>query len=174
MPYLAPACQGLLIVIFLVSATGKLRSARALRELGASLAQTGLVRGDLGMPVGVALAAAEATLVAALLVPATTRLGFGGAAVLMAILSAGVFAVLQRGTVASCRCFGSSTAPLSARHLVRNGLICAVAVAGLLASSEDIPLAGQLTAGLVGAVLSLPLILVDDVFDLWAPARRPQ
>lgn len=125
------------------------------------------------MAVGVGLAAAEGILVALLILPTTTTIGFAYAAILTVALMAGVLTVINRGLVASCRCFGGSAAPLSARHVVRNGMLCGVAIAGLLAPSESIPLAGRVTAGLTGAVLGLPLILMDDVIELWAPVRRP-
>ena len=54
---------------------------------------------------------------------------------MLAAFTATLAAVLRSGTVASCACFGgTSTSPVSARHLTRNVLLLVLA---MLAASLD-------------------------------------
>jgi uncharacterized membrane protein YphA (DoxX/SURF4 family) len=86
----------------------------------------------LGLPAPEVLAgavpAAELACAAALvLVP-----GWGGVAAfgLLAVFTADLAAVVRSGRVVSCACFGAaSRAPVSARHLVRNGGLLVLALA---------------------------------------------
>jgi uncharacterized membrane protein YphA (DoxX/SURF4 family) len=68
--------------------------------------------------------------------------GWGGVAAfaLLAAFTATLAVVIRSGRVATCACFGgSSTKPVSVRHLLRNGVLLAMA---LLASTFDGPLVG--------------------------------
>ena len=63
--------------------------------------------------------------------------GWGGvlAFALLAAFTANLAFVIRSGRVATCACFGgTSTAPVSVRHLVRNGVLLALALA---ASTHD-------------------------------------
>ncbi|HEX5596095.1 MAG TPA: MauE/DoxX family redox-associated membrane protein [Micromonosporaceae bacterium] len=173
MLYLAPACQGLLAVVFLASAGSKLRSGQALRAFASSLAAMRLVRGAFAQPVAVAVALAEAVVMALVAAPPTRHAGFAVAAALLAVLTTGVVVVLARGAAAPCRCFGTSAAPLSRRHLVRNVLLAAVAVIGLVAPVGHPPLAGAIIALLGGALTGLLVTALDDLVTLFAPASTP-
>lgn len=115
------------------------------------------------------MAAAEAAVVVLLAVPATRTAGFVAAAALLAVLTAGIAVVLARGTTAPCRCFGASATPLSARHLVRNGVLVVVAVLGLAAPAGPPGIGPALVATLAGAVAGLLVTVADDVVELFAP-----
>lgn len=170
MPYLVSLCQGLLAVVLLVSATSKLRSGQALRAFSESLASMRLVRAARTRAVAIAVANAEGVAAALLLVPATRDAGFAAAAALLAVLTVGVAVVLARGTAQPCRCFGTSATPLSRRHLVRNVLLCAAALAGIAVPGGEPPLAGALIALFAGASAGLLVTALDELVTLFAPA----
>ncbi|MEU4568402.1 MauE/DoxX family redox-associated membrane protein [Micromonospora sp. NPDC023956] len=172
MPHLVVACQGLLAVVLLVSATSKLRSGQALRALADSLVAMRLVRSRWAVRITAALAVAEAVVAVLLLVPATRRAGFAAAAVLLAVLAGGVARVLARGTAQPCRCFGASALPLSRRHLARNVLLGTAALPGLVAAPPAPALAGTLLALLTGALAGLLVTALDDIVTLFAPTSR--
>jgi Methylamine utilisation protein MauE len=169
MAFVAPACQGLLVVVFLASATGKLRGRRSLRAFADSLVSLRLVRTARALPVAVAVAVAEAATAVLLVAPGSRQVGLTAAAVLMTVLTAGVAVVLVRGTAAPCRCFGVSVTPLSARHLVRNVLLTAAAVLGLLAPGGASP-PGAVVAVAAGVLGGILVTILDDVADLFGPS----
>ncbi len=116
-----------LAATFGVAAVAKLRSAAATE---ADFASLGLPRPDLWVRLVPAMESATAAVL--VVVP-----GWGGvlAFALLAAFTANLAAVLRSGRVASCACFGGATAtPVSSRHLVRNGILLAVA---LLAATFD-------------------------------------
>lgn len=167
MAYAAPAAQGLLVVVLLASSAGKLRGRQALRAFADSLVSLRLVRTASALPVALALAVAESATAVLLVAPASRTTGFAAAAVLLTVLTAGVAVVLARGTTAPCRCFGASVTPLSVRHLVRNVLLAAAAVLGLLAPAGSLP--GALVAVATGVVAGILVAVLDDVVALFAP-----
>jgi hypothetical protein len=167
MAYAAPAAQGLLVVVLLASSAAKLRGRQALRALADSLVALRLVRTASARRVALALAVAESATVVLLMAPASRAVGFAAAAVLLTVLTAGVAVVLARGATAPCRCFGASETSLSARHLVRNVLLVAAAVLGLL-SPSGYP-AGALVAVAAGVVAGILVTVLDDVVALFSP-----
>ncbi len=123
----AIAAALVLALVFAVAAVAKLRDRAATATDFASL---GLPRPELwatAVPV-MELATAAVLVVAP---------GWGGV-VSFALLSAfttNLALVLRSGRVASCACFGGSSAtPVSARHLIRNGVLLVLA---LLAATSD-------------------------------------
>jgi hypothetical protein len=98
------------------------------------------------------------------------------AAALLAVLTGGIVLALRRGADVSCACFGAGDRPLSRRHLARNGVLFLIAVGGVgvadhVPRDAAEPLA-VLLAGLVGAVVALVLIRLEDLVELFAPAAR--
>ncbi|MDG6107217.1 hypothetical protein Daura_31380 [Dactylosporangium aurantiacum] len=160
-------------MVLLASSASKLRSGQALRAFAATLAAMRLVPGAAARPVASGVAAAEAVTAVALVAPPSRSAGFALAAVLLAVLTAGVAVVLARGTAVPCRCFGASTAPLSRRHLVRNVVLVAAALAGLLLPAGGLPLAGSVVALLAGAVAGLLVTELDQITALFAPPHHP-
>ncbi|MEU6722808.1 MauE/DoxX family redox-associated membrane protein [Nonomuraea wenchangensis] len=169
MTFSVVVCQGLLVVVFLASAASKLRSGRALRALATSLTAMRLVGRSRATAVAAALAVSECGVALLLAVPFTRRAGFAAAVVLLAVLTAGVAVVLRRGSGVPCRCFGASPAPLSGRHLLRNLLLTAAALAGLTLPAGSLTLAGWLIALLAGGLAGVILTLLDDLVELFLP-----
>lgn len=117
----------ILAVVFVVAAAAKLRAGAA---TAADFASLGLPRPELwatAVPV-VELATAAVLAIAP---------GWGGVLsfALLSAFTTNLALVLRSGRVASCACFGgASTSQVSARHLVRNGVLLALA---LLAATSD-------------------------------------
>ncbi|MBO2445911.1 hypothetical protein J4573_02305 [Actinomadura barringtoniae] len=187
MLYLLSGLYAVLFVVFGVSAWSKLMRRDAFAE---SLRSVRLIPRRLVRQVAAVVTVAE--LVAAL------GLGWAGLAVIGAVpggviaelvslalaglllsaLTFGMTLAVRRGWEATCACFGSTERPLRGRHLVRNGLLLGVVLAGVatrsLAGEGTADLAGALVAMAGGAVVALLLIHVDDLVDLYAPARSAE
>lgn len=116
----------LLAVVFLAAFAGKVRTRQGFAEFRDSIAAIVPLP---ARPVAAAVLAAEALAVVLLAVPGT-RLGYAVVVALLTAFCAGIaFAVLGKKAV-RCRCFGAAGDVLGPKHLVRNGLLIAVAVAG--------------------------------------------
>ncbi len=156
---------------------GKLRGRAAFREFAATTrvlliasSPVSRISHATARVVGGAVVAAEASVVLLLLVPGAGRIGLGLAMVLMAAFGHGIAAAIRRGVRTSCRCFGASSTPLGARHLVRNAALFLVAATGLLIGPVgDADLAGLVVAGGAAAVLALLVVRLDDLVDLFTP-----
>ena len=173
----------LIVVVFGASAVTKLRSPGSYRSYVAGLAESQLVTGRAltvtaaALAVGEALVAVGATAAAALVAaapPAPASLpaiALGAAAILTAVLTAGVAVVLRRGTRARCACFGSSASrPLGPPHLVRNAAMLAVAIIGLaatVAGTTDSSAGASVVALTGGGIIGLVAIHLDDLVDLF-------
>jgi Methylamine utilisation protein MauE len=156
-------CACLIGVVFAVSAGGKLRDFDGFARSVPALAP---VRPGLVRPLAVTTTVLEGLVPVLLVTASAAPYGFGLSAVLLAVFTAAITVALRRGRRATCRCFGPSSAPLGRRHLVRNGVLLAVAVLGGL-SPGGLPPAGGIAlaafAGLVGAIL---IFSVDDLAAL--------
>lgn len=175
MAYLAVAARAALIMIFTVSAAGKLRDRRNYLAFVESVhafvppwlaalgpAATAIVAG--------VVTAAEAACVPLLLIPATADAGHLLAAALLAALTLAVARAVMTGRGASCRCFGATTRPLTHLHLARNVVLLLLALCGL-GSSVAHP-AGAVVAAAAGIAGALILINLDDLNDLLRPTAR--
>src|SRR5438046_2434105 len=109
MGYAVAGCRALIVVVFAVALTSKLRG---WRQFAASVAELRLFPGDWTTSVAAATAAAEGAAVASVVGPSTRVAGWG--LVLSGALSAGfavvVVLVRRRGVRMKCRCFGASGA----------------------------------------------------------------
>ncbi|MEU7909467.1 MauE/DoxX family redox-associated membrane protein [Microbispora bryophytorum] len=159
------ACQILLAVVFGWSAVSKLASREAFRRFGRSIEP--LTGG--GTWPAAALCAAEALVLP--LVVVAPPVGFGLAAGLVAVLTAGVAVVLRRGLAVRCRCFGGGEAALGTRHVVRNLALLGVAALGLavavLPGGAGVDGPGVLLAAGVALLAAALVIRFDDVADLF-------
>jgi len=188
MPYVLLGLAAALGLVFGVSAWSKVRSAAAQRAFAASLRP--LVPERAGGAVAGAVTAAEvvvalglaATAMAVLAgVPGARTVGVVSmllAAGLCAALTLGVAVTVRRHLNVRCACFGAAERQLSGRHVVRNAILLAIAIAGLGTAAAGTPtsvaLAGALVGVCSGAVAALILIRLDDVVDLFVPVRsRP-
>lgn len=163
--------RALLAVVFLAAVVGKARSRQAFAEFRDSVAAIG----PRWLPAGPAVAAivvGEATTVVLLAVPGTRLVGHALAAVLLILFCAGIArAVMARQSI-RCQCFGAGGGLLGPRHLVRNGLLIAVAAAGALAGDVPTSAPAMLVALVAGAFLGLLTTRWEDVAFLLVPAGR--
>lgn len=166
----------LLALVFVASATGKLRGAIAFRSFETATRGMG-VPARLVRPAAVAVLAAEVLTIPLLALPPGGLVGFVLAAALLLAFSVGIALAVRRGTRQSCNCFGSSKTPMGVRHLVRNGLLLAVvtvgaaaAVTGATPPQHPAAIAIAAVAAAVGAAL---VIRYDDLAALFVPERSP-
>lgn len=100
------------------------------------------------------------------------------AGLLLTVLTAGIALALHRGSEATCACFGATGRPLRRRHLVRNGLLIGVVLAGLmmqtLAGHGTAPVGGAVVAVTGGAIVALILIRLDELVELFEPIRSTE
>jgi hypothetical protein len=116
---------------------------------------------------------AEAAAAVLLVIQPTAALGSMLALGLLAAFTTGIVVVLHRGTRAECLCFGTTERPYGPRHLVRNGLLAAAAVAGAMLSGRPTDLPVTLIAIAAGAVAALVVVTFDELLDLFGtPAHR--
>ncbi|MER6479013.1 MauE/DoxX family redox-associated membrane protein [Streptomyces filamentosus] len=169
MVHVVVACRALLVLVFLVSAAGKLRGRGAFDGFVAEVRAWRLVPAGTARGVAVGVAGVEAALPVLLVVPVTARPGLAVAGLLLVALTAGVVVTRRRGTVARCACFGRTATVLGRRHVVRNVLLVgAVAVASLPAAGPvgAAALTVAIGAGALGALLVTTL---DDIAGLFSP-----
>ncbi len=158
--YVALVCRGVVGLVFAVAVFSKVRGPGAYREFASWLAGLPVpLAGSRGLPV--VLAAAEAAVVVLVAVPGVAPAGLGLAAAILAVMVTGTVVIMSRGARVSCRCFGSSQSLLGTRHLVRDGVLLAVAVTGAAASAFG---SGREAASLAGIVLSLAAALTAATF----------
>lgn len=122
---IALAARLVVAAAFFVAAVQKLRIRPKLTtELAGFGVPTSMV-----VPTAIALPVAELATAAALVVFAGSSVPAFVAIGLLALFTGAVFANLAHGRHPPCPCFGaSSTAPVSARTIVRNGWLLALAV----------------------------------------------
>lgn len=127
--------SAVLVARLLLSGVFALAAVMKLVDLAASRAAVegfGVPR-RLARALGTALPFGELAVAAALLPSPSARWGAVGALVLLATFSAGVGQALRAGRAVDCNCFGQvSSAPISARTLVRNGVLSLVAIFALI------------------------------------------
>jgi hypothetical protein len=180
MQYMAVMCRTCIGVVFLVAAFAKLVGPGGFRALVSSLRQMRVLPDRLVRPTAIAVIAAEAVIPLALATPlvATAVGGFGLTVMLLTAFGVAILISIRRGTRTPCRCFGTSTVPLSSRHLVRNALLGAVAVLGVVASTAggQADPAGLAVAAFAGLVIGSLVTVMDDIIELFRPvpttARR--
>jgi hypothetical protein len=117
----------LLAVVFLAAVAGKVRTRQGFAEFRDSIAA--LAPWLPARPVAVAVLAGEAAAVVLLAVPGT-GLGYAVAIALLAMFCGGIALAVYGRKAVRCKCFGASGDVLGPKHLVRNGLLIAVAGAG--------------------------------------------
>ncbi|WP_394621416.1 MauE/DoxX family redox-associated membrane protein [Lentzea sp. JNUCC 0626] len=121
----------LLVVVFLAAVAGKVRTRQGFAEFRDSIAALVPLPATV---IAVLVLAGEALAVVLLAVPGTL-LGYCVAAVLLvAFCGAILLATIGRKSV-RCRCFGASGDVLGPKHLVRNGMLLAVAALGAFVPS---------------------------------------
>ncbi|GIH02774.1 hypothetical protein Rhe02_08410 [Rhizocola hellebori] len=173
--YLPLGARALLGLILAVSLIHKLRGPRA---FAASLAGLRLLSKKKAPMLAAVVIGAEAVVCAALTHPAGYRIGLPAAAALMAGYAGAIGVVLRRGTQTPCACFGSpSDRPLSRLQLARNLVLFAAACAGTLAAfapaQTAVRLEGAALTLLAAALLTVVVVRLDDIVELFAPWPGP-
>ncbi|WP_406865008.1 MauE/DoxX family redox-associated membrane protein [Streptomyces sp. HUAS MG47] len=172
MDYLLFGVRCALAVTLAASALGKLRAPGEFRE---TVRDLGFVPASLTTAVTGAVIAAEAALVALVWLPGALGAAAFVAAGLLLVAFTGVLVVLiRRGSDTSCACFGSSRTRVGPAHLVRNGVLVAIAALGAVAASAtsggalppEFPAA--FAAALAAVVVSALVISTDTLVDLLA------
>jgi hypothetical protein len=162
-------------ITFLLSALSKVGSSASLRMFADSLVQLRLATmGGPAMRLAVGVAGVEAlTTVVLLPLGATvTRLAFLLAMVLLAAFTTVIVRSLRRHEQVACRCFGGSTpAPFSSVHLVRNtALLLAALAGGIAADHQSAPWPVWLILAPTGAICAFVVSRLDDVVSLFKTA----
>lgn len=175
MRYVEIACRLCLLTVFAVALAGKVSGKDAFAAFAGSLRRMGVVPERTVAVAARASVVTEAVVVVLLAIPArfAAAAGFALAAALLVVFTAAVALSLRRGNAAPCRCFGASSTPLGTRHVARNLLLLAVALAGLAAAPApgSGTVAGLLVAGAAGAVAGATITAFDDIAALVRPAR---
>jgi hypothetical protein len=162
-------------VTFLLSAMSKVGSANGVRLFADTLVQLRIARsGRPAVAAAIAVGSVEAlvTLVLLPLGAAFTRLAFLLAMALLAAFSVVIIRSIRSHDQVACRCFGGSTpAPFSVVHLVRNaGLLLMALIGGLLAEYQTAPWPVWLILVPTGAVCAFVISRLDDVVGLFKTA----
>ncbi|CAL9382883.1 MauE/DoxX family redox-associated membrane protein [Streptomyces sp. enrichment culture] len=176
MHYVVLAVQSLVVVVFLVSSAGKLKSRGDIREFTASLRRLRILPASAAGPAAFCVLAAEVAIWVLLVipVPVARTAGFFVAAGLLTVFAAGITLSLRRGEQVPCRCFGASTTPLGPWHVVRNLLLAgAAAVAPVLPSGGAVRPGGLVVAVCAGLLLGALVALFDDLVALFRPVPSP-
>jgi hypothetical protein len=173
MAYLESGCRAALAFVFLIACTSKIHSRRSYREFRDSLNDLGLSSAGLLRALSLGIPAAEGGTVILLAIDRASWWGLIAAAVLVGSFTAGIAAAGARGRVVRCRCFGDSGAPSGSPHILRNGVLLAAAVTGILAGLAP---GGPVRAPAVVFAVGLGLIAAglflrwDELAFLFAPA----
>ncbi len=147
MSYVDLAARALLALVFAAAVYGKLRDWASLPRVA--------------KPVVVLEAVAVPLLILG-------PLGYPLACGLLVCFSAYIAYSMRRRLALRCNCFGSSRVVLSGRHLVRNGLLLGVAIAGWALSGDGAVVHPAGIAMSVGVAVCLAILVVrlDDIAAL--------
>ncbi|NBC39622.1 hypothetical protein GTZ93_07230 [Corallococcus exiguus] len=162
----------MLAMVFALAALGKARGRKPFEDFIQTLKSFGLPRALAGAPLAATLILAEAA--SALLLLVGMGAGYVLALLLLVGFTLGIAWVIRRGKKVACRCFGASNAPVSAAHLVRNGLLLTITVVGAVsheAASGGLAVGMGVIAGTVGVLAGLFVTRWDDLVFLF---RGPQ
>jgi len=175
--YAALACRGLIGLVFAVAAVTKVRSPGAYRDFASWLAALPVpVTGNRALPV--AFIAAEVAIVTLVAVPVTATAGLLLAAGCLAVMTAGAAVIVKRGARVSCQCFGPSSSPLGARHILRDGILLAIALAGTLGTSRGSASPSGIALSLVVALIGATFVVFSDdlvaLFESYPAARADE
>lgn len=187
MPELIFGALAVAAIVYGQSAAAKLRGRRAYHDYQAGLAETALVPRRRLILAAAALVVAETAVTCAacsamatmLLLPGAlviAEAALAGALLLTAVLAAGIWLVIRRGTRARCACFGAASfRPLGAVHLTRNLSLLSLMAAGLIGALIGGPgpgrpgLAIAVVAVTGGAIAGLLMIHFEGIIFLFTP-----
>lgn len=150
--YLLIGERCLLAAVFAAAFAGKTRGAQRFRRFATSIQTMAILPERMATPAGAVVVAGEGLTVALLLIPATIRAGFASAAILLIVFIGVVIRSVRGGIVAECRCFGNAGSIMSNAMIVRNALLLALAVPGMVWRPT---VSVDSTASVVGIALAL-------------------
>jgi hypothetical protein len=165
----------MLFVIFVASFTSKVRSRAAFAVFAESLDGFG-IRGTRpqARTAGIVIMA-EAAAAALVALPFTVTWGLAASGLIITVFTAQAGIARRQGLRPVCNCFGSGRSALGARHLVRNGLIIAVAISGLLAEfaggRASLAAAPAVLAAGIAVIAGISMVVWDDLAALLAPLQ---
>ncbi|MFG1874754.1 MauE/DoxX family redox-associated membrane protein [Sphaerisporangium sp. NPDC049003] len=168
MHYIDVGCRALIALVFIVSATSKLRGRERLRAFAESLPALVPVRAGQARSLAPAVALAELAIVPLVVTPFTASVGCVLAFALLAGFTVAIAAVVRRGRTATCRCFGPAATPIGRHHLVRNGLFMVAALGGAVPAAGQAHPGGLVVAVVAGLAAGSILIRLDDLVALYA------
>ncbi len=145
-------------LVFGIAIWSKLRSREALAAFVNGLDIFGLASAARRRLVGIAAVAAEVVAVLLLFLPVPRLFRFGPAAVLIAGFTVAVAVASKDRPSFTCHCFGSAGSTAAIPHVIINGLLISLALAGALApdpsrTSGDLVLGAGL--GLITGTLAV-------------------
>jgi hypothetical protein len=172
-PYVEVACRLLLATVFGIALAGKVSGRAAWTAFEDSLREMDVVPANRVTAAATASAAVESAILLCLLIPAAAAgvAGFLLAAGLLTVFAWAITSVVRRKQAVACRCFGTSSTPLSGRHIVRNAALVAVALVGAVATTQTTAaqLPAAVLAGVIGAVVGMLVAALDDLVALLRP-----
>jgi len=166
---LGAALTAAVLATFGMSAAAKLADPGAFRRsLPATLGIAPLRAVRLAPAVVAAELAVLPPLVVGLWWPPAAVLGFALGGALLTAFTAALVSMIRRGVTEPCHCFGPQESPPGRLDLVRNGLLTAFAVAGLVVAVVSGPVVGspgiEVAGGsLLGAAVALLVVRLDDL-----------
>ncbi|MGC9671363.1 MauE/DoxX family redox-associated membrane protein [Planosporangium sp. 12N6] len=174
MQYLTIGIRCLLGAVFLVSSVTKVAGPNALAAFVESVRGTRLLPSWLTRPVALLVVAAEFAAWVLLAVPFTAVAGLLVAAGLLVSFAVAVALAVRPEVRTPCRCFGASSAPLGARHVVRNVALTAAAAIGVATAPQAGPVhvGGLVVAVCAGLVLGALVTVLDDIVELFQPVNK--
>lgn len=157
--------QAAIAVTFAWSALSKVVGPAAHRDFRHWVGTATGVPTRFAAPVAALVVALEAAIAAAVLVPALAAVAFAAAVLLLAAFTVGTHRMIRRRVTIPCRCFGAGTRPPGPIHLVRNGLLMAVAAAGFASwpAAATPPLPALVLAAAIGASVALVCVNLDEI-----------
>lgn len=165
----------MLFVIFAASFTSKVRSRTAFAAFADSLAGFGVRSSRLQARTAGIVITAEAVAAALVALPFTVIWGLACGGLIITVFTAQASIASRHGLRPVCNCFGSSKSAFGARHIMRNGLIIAVAIAGLLAESASgrthLAVAPVVLATGIAVIAGMGIVVWDDLAALLAPVQ---
>lgn len=177
MTYVYLSSRALIGIVFAMSAFTKLRSRSAFRSFVSWLSALPVpLARTWPRACAVLMTGAECAVVLLLALAWTWPAGLLLAGVILAVFAIGTLVALRHGASTPCQCFGTAAVPLGRHHLVRNLLLCGVAVAGAAgetaATAGTVPPAGAVTSLGAGVVVALFVVFYDDLTVLLAVPRH--
>lgn len=154
MTYVETGVRAGLWLVFVLAVVGKVRGGAAWRAFLGSLASVPLLPARLRTAAGVAVVGAEALTAVLLAVPATVRLGYAAAALVLLAFATAVAVGLVRGDPVRCHCFGVDAGRAGPGELARDVVLLVAAVLGLVTSALRAPVS-MVGTGSAAALVAL-------------------